>query len=82
MEKRYYNANTLRETVKVYEREYGMSSAVFYEAHQEDALVVQSIPRHQRSLWASLWREHEELELAVMAGSGHAGQLHPALVVG
>lgn len=82
MEKRYYNANTLRETVKVYEREYGMSSAVFYEAHQADDLTVQGIPQHQRSLWASLWREYDELERAVMADSGHAGQLHPALLVG
>ena len=82
MEKRYYNANTLRETVKVYESEYGMSSAHFYEAHQADDLAIQGIPQHQRSLWASLWREHEELERAATAGSSHSGQLHPALLVG
>jgi hypothetical protein len=80
MKKRYYNANTLRETVKVYECEYGMSSVTFYEAHQADTDAVSSIPRHQRSLWASLWREYEELERAT--DSAHAGQLHPALLVG
>lgn len=58
IEKRYYNATTLKDAVAIYEREYGMSSADFYEAHQASTKqVLAGIPGFQRSVWAGLWQE-------------------------
>lgn len=61
IEKRYYNVATLRDAVAVYEREYGITSAAFFEAHRVDADTVQGIPRFQRSVWAGLWQELHEI---------------------
>jgi len=62
IEKRYYNAATLQKAVADYEREYGLTSAEFFEAHTTDAATLKGIPGFQRSVWAGFLQELREFE--------------------
>jgi hypothetical protein len=75
IEKRYYNATTLREALAQYENEYGMSSAEFFEAHRADAEIVAPIPGFQRSVWAGLWQERDAFD-ALSSARSLTGDAH------
>jgi hypothetical protein len=52
-----YNTASLEHTLGVLEERYGMSSDEFYEAHVGEGERVEGIPRFDRHVWASFYRE-------------------------
>jgi hypothetical protein len=69
VEKRYYNAKSLRAALDSFEERFGMDSEVFLRAHHADDERVREIPRFLRHSWASFYREWRELSDADFAAS-------------
>lgn len=62
IEKRFYNAQSLRAVIDSFEERFEIDSETFYEAHYaDDDSVVGQIPRFLRHSWASFYREWCEL---------------------
>ncbi len=61
MQKRYYDANSLRRSLDAFEKRFGMTSREFAEACAagDDDL---SVPAFQRHAWLSFHREWSELD--------------------
>lgn len=55
MEKRYYNAESLDRAIREFEREYGMTTAAFYESYS--AGNVLDIPCFAQHVWASFYED-------------------------
>jgi hypothetical protein len=70
MERRYYNAQSLRAVIDSFEDRFGLDSEVFYEAHYADDESVRQIPHFLRHSWASFYREWLEL-----SGDGFAASV-------
>ena len=69
IEKRFYNAPSLRAVIDTFEERFEMDSEAFYEAHYADNESVQRIPRFHRHSWASIYREWRELSGADFAAN-------------
>lgn len=63
VERRCYNASGLERALKAYEDHFGLASSDFCEAYSngEDDPRLKRIPRFDRHVWASLYREFDEL---------------------
>lgn len=61
MEKRYYNAASLEQSLKAFEGRFAMDSETFIRAHEIDAESVRPIPRFVRHTWASFYLDWERL---------------------
>jgi hypothetical protein len=58
--KRYYNAESIRRVLASFENRWGMRSEEFYEAHVADAELPR-MPGFHRHVWASLYRDYRRL---------------------
>jgi hypothetical protein len=79
MQKRYYNAASLERSLGAFERLYGMSSDEFYKAHSapgDDSPLLKDVPRFERHVWASFYRELRRLN-----GEDFAERVERELVV-
>jgi len=54
-----YDRSELVKACQRFEEAFGMSSEVFYAAHQADDESVAHIPRFERHAWASFYRDGE-----------------------
>ena len=62
VDKRYITVASVERTLLAYERGFGMSSAIFYEAYYAaDEERIAHIPQRHRSRWASLYRTLERM---------------------
>ena len=62
IEKRYYDAQSLKSIIDSFEKRFEIDSAVFYEAHYaDDESVVGGIPAFHRHSWASFYREWRQM---------------------
>jgi hypothetical protein len=57
MRRSTYNTASLEHTLGALEERYGMSSDEFYDAHVGEGERVKEIPRFDRHVWASFYRE-------------------------
>jgi hypothetical protein len=57
MERRYYDSESLSRALELYEREFHMSSAEFFEAHCLDGETIAHVPHFHRNVWAGLYRD-------------------------
>lgn len=60
MEKRYYNAASLGQSLGAFEERFGVSSADFYAAY-ESGETLSDIPGFHRHVWASFYRDYRRL---------------------
>lgn len=62
MEKRYYNAESLRRSLEALEGRFGMPSAEVFEAycHDDDARL-RDVPRFYRHIWVSFYQDWKRL---------------------
>jgi hypothetical protein len=62
MEKRYYNAESLRRVIDSFEERFHIDSETFYAAHYaDDQSIVGRMPRFVRHTWASFYREWQRI---------------------
>lgn len=60
--KNYYDADSLRRSLDVFEKRAGMSSEEFYAAYVEyDIARLSSVPAFHRHAWASFYRDWQRL---------------------
>lgn len=71
MQKRYYSADHLGQTLDAFEKAYNMSTAAFMDAHRhDDESVLKDVPNSSRSQWAMFARSFKR-----MCGGGLAAHV-------
>jgi hypothetical protein len=61
MQRHSYNAASLERSLLALEKRFGMDSATFMRAHEEDAPSIAGIPGFVRHTWASFYVDWQRL---------------------